>query len=55
MKTSKNNHVFIMRLDFDTKQKMETLSSNQKYKYNLSALVRDLIKLEHQKLLNNEK
>jgi hypothetical protein len=44
MKKAKvKNHVFAMRINAETKEKMEQLVSNQKYKYNKTSLIEKLI------------
>lgn len=44
MKKAKvKNLVFAMRINADTKEKMELLVSNEKYKYNKTSLIEKLI------------
>jgi hypothetical protein len=44
MKKAKvKNLVFAMRINAETKEKMEQLVSNQKYKYNKTSLIEKLI------------
>jgi hypothetical protein len=42
-KANVKNLVFAMRMNADTKEKMEQLVSNQKYKYNKTSLIERLI------------
>jgi hypothetical protein len=44
MKKAKvKHHVFAMRINADTKDKMERLVSNENYKYNKTSLIENLI------------
>lgn len=55
MKTKKSL-VFTMRMDAQTKEKLETLAANKSFKFNNSAVVTYLIEAEHFKnFKNNEK
>ncbi|NQY08652.1 MAG: hypothetical protein HRT71_03955 [Flavobacteriales bacterium] len=54
MKTDKTK-VFTMRMDEDTKRKLESLASCKEFRYNNSAVIRTLIQAEHFKnQLNDE-
>jgi predicted DNA-binding protein len=39
---------FTMKMDEQTKHKLELLSNNMKFKFNLSAVVRELINQAHE-------
>ena len=39
---------FTMNMNDETKQKLELLSNNMKYRFNLSAVIRDLIDQAHE-------
>ena len=51
MKTKQKQ--FTMKMDEGTKQKLELLSNNMKFKFNLSAVVRDLIQKAHDQCAKN--
>ena len=55
-KANVKNLVFAMRMNADTKEKMEQLVSNQKYKYNKTSIIERLISEAFFKSFNqNEK
>ena len=48
----KETKQFTMKMDDQTRQQLELLSNNMTHRYNLSAVIRDLIKKAYEKYAN---